>query len=93
MIENPRSKEEKITKDIRNLLRLKKEIKGVQGITLRDIKNVFEYEKEEEDCYKPVRVNNLPSNNYNKCKSNFDKNRTLSVKEYLNKIRTYLNLP
>ena len=29
MIENPRSKEEKITKDIRNLLRLKKEIKGV----------------------------------------------------------------
>ena len=29
MIKNPRSKEEKITKDIRNLLRLKKEIKGV----------------------------------------------------------------
>ena len=31
-------------KDIRNLLRLKKEIKGVKDIVLRG-KNLFEYEK------------------------------------------------
>ena len=37
-------------------------------------------------------MNNLRSNNYNKCKSNFDRNRILSVNEYLNKIRTYLKV-
>ena len=40
--------------------------------------------------YKPVRVNNFLSNNYIECKSNGDKNRILSVDEYLDKIRQYL---
>ena len=40
--------------------------------------------------YKPVRVNNFWSNNYIECKSNGDKNRILSVDEYLDKIRQYL---
>ena len=51
-------------KDIRNLFRLKKEIKGIKNILLTNIKNLFEYEKEEENYDKPVRVNNFCSNNY-----------------------------
>ena len=40
-------------KDIRYLFRLKKEVKGIKDIVLRNIKNLFEYEKEEENYYKP----------------------------------------
>ena len=72
MVENPRSEEEKIIKDIRNIFRLKKEqndiaikdirdffrlekeVKGIKDLVLRNIKNLFEYEKEEENYYKPV---------------------------------------
>ena len=35
MMKNPRSEEEKIIEDIRNLFRLKKEVKGIEGIELR----------------------------------------------------------
>ena len=91
-MENPRSEVEKIIKDIRNLFRLKKEVKGIgiKGIVLRNIRNFFEYEKEEENYFKPVRVNNFCSNNYIEYKSNGDSNKTLSVEEYLDKIRSYL---
>ena len=58
-MENPRSEEEEIIKDIRNLFRLKKEVKGIKDIVLGNVKNLFEYEKEEENYYKPVRVNNF----------------------------------
>ena len=57
---------------------------------LRNNENLFEYEKEEENYYKPVRVNNFWSNNYIEYRSNSDKNKMLSVEEYLNKIRPYL---
>ena len=43
--------------------------------------------KKEKNCYKPVRVNNFWSNNYIEYKSNSNKNRILSVEEYLDKIR------
>ena len=56
---------------------------------LRDIKNVFEHE-EEEIFYKPVRVSNFWSSNYIEYKGNGARNKTLSVEEYLNKIRPYL---
>ena len=49
MMGNPRSEEEKIIKDIRNLFRLKKEVKVIKDIVLRNIKNLFEHEKEEEN--------------------------------------------
>ena len=55
--------EENIIKDIRNLFRLKRDIKGINDMVLRNIKNLFEYEKEEEIYYKPVRVNNFWSTN------------------------------
>ena len=44
--------------DIRNLFRLKKETKSIKDGILRDIKNIFEHE-EEENYYKPVRINNF----------------------------------
>ena len=101
MIENPRPEEENIIKEVRNLFRLKKELncnaikdirnlftreketKAIKDIILRDLKNVFEYE--EENYYKPVRVNN-----YIEYESNGERNKTLSVEEYLIKIRPYL---
>ena len=73
-------------KDMRNLCRLKKEVNRVNNIVLRNIKNLSEREKEEENYYKPVRVNNFRRNNYIEYKSNDDKNKILSVEEYLNKI-------
>ena len=85
----PRPEEEKIIKDIGNLSRLKKEIKGIKDIVLRNIKNLFEYGKEEKTYCKPIRVNSW-SNNYIEYRSNSDKNKILSVEEYLYKIRPYL---
>ena len=57
--------EENIIKDITNPFRLKKElnytaVKDIRSLLrLTDIKNHFEHEKEEENYYKPVRVNNF----------------------------------
>ena len=55
---------------------------------IRDIRNLFEYE--EEDSYKAIRVVNFWSNNYFEYESNGDRNKALSVEEYLNKVRSYL---
>ena len=74
--------------DIRNLFRLKNKNESVKGRLIRDIRNLSEYE--EEDCYKPVRANNIWGNNYIEYESNGDKNKTLSVKKYLNETRLYL---
>ena len=54
---------------------------------IRDIRTLFE---QQEDYYKPKRVNNFWNNNYIKYESNGDKNRNLSQDEYLNKIEPYL---
>ena len=54
----------------------------------RNIRNLFEHE--EEDYYKPVKNGNLWCNNFIEYESNGDRNKTLSVKEYLNIIRPYL---
>ena len=64
---------------------------------LRDIKNLFEHE-EEENYYKPIRVSNFQSGNYIEHESNGYRNKCLtsitvtfiSVEEYLSKIRPYL---
>ena len=42
------------------------------------------------DYYKQVRVGKFWSRKYIKYESNGDRNRTLSVETYLNKLRTYL---
>ena len=74
--------------DIRNLIRLNKWVKGIKDIVLRNIKNLFENEKEEENYYKPIRVNknNFQTNNYIDYKSNGDKKKLLLVEEYFNEI-------
>ena len=46
--------------------------------------------KKEENYYKPVRQSKFWSNNYLEYESNGERNKTLSVEEYLNKIRPYL---
>ena len=63
-MENPRPEGGKIIKDIINLFRPKMEVEEVKDVVLRNIKNLFEYEKEEEIFYKLVRVNNFRSNDY-----------------------------
>ena len=106
MVESLSLQEQKIIKDIKNLFRLKKELnytainnkrnhfrlekesKSIKDKILRDIRNLFE--QEEENYYKPVRLSNFRGNNYIEYKSNVDKNKTLSVEEYLYKIRPYL---
>ena len=95
-MENLRSEEENIIKDIRiifrlkeelnytaiknikNLFRLEKETKAIKDRILRDIKNLFEH-KEEENDYKPVRLNNFWSKNRIEYESNGDRNKSLSV--------------
>ena len=53
---------------------------------IRDIRIHFE---QEGDYYEPKRVNNFWKNNCMGYESNGDKNRNLSLDEYLNKIETY----
>ena len=48
-------------KDIRNLFRLKK-IKGIKDIVHKNIKYLLGYEKEEENYYESIRVNNFWNN-------------------------------
>ena len=60
-------------KDVRNLFRLKQGIKGIKDIVLSNIEDLSECEKEEENYYKPIRVNNFWSNNYIEYKTNGNK--------------------
>ena len=46
--------------------------------------------EQEEDYYEPKRVSNFWNTNYREYESNGDKNRNLSLDEYLHKIKPYL---
>ena len=90
-----REKENKAINDIilrgvRNVFMLEKHNKAIQYIILRDFRTLFENEEEEKNYYKPVSVSNFWSNNYIEYESNNDRNKTVSVEEYLNKIISYL---
>ena len=61
----------------------KKENEAIKDRVIKYIRNLFEHE--EEDYYKPVRVGN-----YIEYESNSHRNKTLSIEEYLNKIRLHL---
>ena len=56
---------------------------------LRDIRTLLE--SDEDDYYKTIKTGNTFSSNYTEYESNGDKNKSLSVKEYLYKIRPYLS--
>ena len=70
-----------------NILRLEKKNESIKDRIIRDVFNLFE---NWEDYYKPVRVDIFWSNNYIRYESNSDRNKTLLVEEYINKIRSYL---
>ena len=71
-------------KDMRNLFKLEKEDKATKYRIHRYIRDLTEHEeKEKKNCYKPVRNHIFQSNNYIEYKSKGDKNKTLSVKEYV----------
>ena len=57
---------------------------------IRDIENLFD-EASEEDYYKPIFIKNSHKGNYKHYESNRDKEKRLSVYQYLNKIRPYLH--
>ena len=67
---------------------LKKENETIKERIIKDIRNLFEHE--EEDYYNPLAAVNFCSNNYIECESNGDRNKTISFKEYLTKIRSYV---
>ena len=56
---------------------------------IRDIENLFD-EVSEEDYYKPILVKSSFKGNYKYYESRGDKEKRLSVKQYLNKIRPHL---
>ena len=56
---------------------------------MRDTKNLFDWSIDE-DYYKPMKTNDAYNSNYIEYESKGDKNKTLSIKEYLNMIRPYL---
>ena len=82
---------DRILRNIRNVFRLENENEKIKDIILRDFKNLFE-NKEVENYYKPVRVNNFLSNNDIEYESYGNRNKTLSVEEYLNKIKPFQDM-
>ena len=73
-----------IIKDIGNLFRLNKEKRLIKDYLeiFRDITNLFEHE-EQENYYKPIRVSNYWSNNYNEYQSKDDRNKTLIILDHI----------
>ena len=49
------------------------------------------YSDIDDDYYKPIRIGKAFSSNYTEYESNGDKDKTLSIKEYLDKIKPYLS--
>ena len=78
--------QEIIIKNVRNLFKLKKENEAIKDRMIRDIRTLIE--KEEKD-YKPMRVGNF-WNNYIEYKNSGDRDKNLSVKEYLDRIKPQL---
>ena len=62
---------------------MKKVNEEIKNRIIRGISNLFEH-----DYHKPIRESNFWSNNYIEYKSNSDRNKALSVEEYLKKIRS-----
>ena len=47
--------------------------------------------KPKKDSYKRIRIGNAFSSNYIEYKSNGDKDKTLSIKDYIDEIKSYLS--
>ena len=84
--------EDNIIKDVRNLNQAlkKKKSKNKTKVNYSETWELFLDQKKEENYYQPVSVGNFYSNNNIKYESNGDQNKTLLVKEYLDKVNPYL---
>ena len=80
--------EDAIIINIRNLFRLKEENEAIKDNIIRNTKIFFE--QQTEGYYKPVIPINFWSHNYTKHESNGDRNKALSILEYLDEIKSYL---
>ena len=74
------------TKDIRNLFRRRKRNKTIKDKMIRDIKAFVE----EDNYYKPIKEGNFWKTYYTEYERNSAKSKSLSVKEYVIKIKLYL---
>ena len=68
-------------------IKLKKEKEGIKDRIIRDIRTLC---KQEDNYHKPATVGNFWNNSYIKYESSGDRNKNLSAKEYLGKIKPYL---
>ena len=91
-IENKKIKEiEKSLKLGKNLSKLKKyyDYDDIEYRGIRDVRNLFNLSIDK-DYYKPIRTNSAFNGNYIEYESKGDKNKTLSIIEYLNMMRSLL---
>ena len=65
---------------IRDIFKLKKENEAIKDRIIRYIKTLF---KQEDDYYNPIRVCNFRNNIYIEFENSGNRNKSLSVKEYL----------
>ena len=79
-----------VIKNIRNNLNLKKENEATKDKMISEIRNLFE--SRNEDYHEPIRVSSFYSNDCIDYKSNGYRDKDLSIKEYLNKIKQYLKI-
>ena len=93
-----RIENKKIEEIEKNLLKLEKSLSrlkkyhdydDVKYRGIRDVRKLFNL-LIDEDCYKPVRTNSGFNGNYIEYECKEDKNKTLSIKGYLNMIKQYL---
>lgn len=56
---------------------MKKGNEGIKDIIKRDIKYLFQYERD--DYYEPVRIDHFSINNYIEYEKNGDRNKTLLI--------------
>ena len=76
-----------MVKDVKKFFKLKQKNEINKDRIIRDIRTLFE---QEDVYYNPIRVGNFWNSNYVKHESNDNINKTLPVKEFLNKIKPYL---
>ena len=79
---------ESIINYLGNLFIMKKENIAIKNRIFRKIRNLSKHA--EENHYTPGRVGDFWNKNCNEYERNGDRDKTLSVEEYLNKIRPYL---
>lgn len=83
---NRNTAEDNIIKGMRNLLKLEnKKHNGIKDRVLRDIETLFE--SDNEDYYEPIRTGNAFVSNQIEYESIGNKDKTLSVEYYLDKIK------